>query len=144
MKCPRCDQDLAQLRHRESGAIVDVCRKCNGIWFDAGELDQVLDVSARDLQAPKSDEERATALCPKCYTPMAAFHYPQTLVTVDMCRACHGIWLDGGELQEIATVRLALQQQHRLELYAPVRGIKGALLRFVDAAITRLTKRGSS
>ncbi len=70
---------------------------------------------------------------------MAAFYYPQTLVTVDMCRECRGVWLDGGELEEIGAVRRHLRQEERLERYAPVPGIKGSLLRFIDRAFASLT-----
>ncbi len=71
---------------------------------------------------------------------MAAFHYPQTVATVDMCRDCRGIWLDGGELKEIRTVREALRRKNALEEWAPVPGLKGTLLRFIQVALARLTK----
>jgi len=35
MKCPRCGADLREVRY--SGAIVDVCPECKGMWLDAGE-----------------------------------------------------------------------------------------------------------
>ncbi|MGH7719630.1 MAG: zf-TFIIB domain-containing protein [Gemmatimonadaceae bacterium] len=37
MKCPRDGADLAE---KDLERIkVDVCPKCNGVWFDGGELD---------------------------------------------------------------------------------------------------------
>jgi hypothetical protein len=45
--CPRCS---AQLTEREFQNIhIDVCGKCHGVWFDAGELEMVLHVPRADL-----------------------------------------------------------------------------------------------
>jgi uncharacterized protein len=139
MKCPRCrNVELVQVIPRGSSVVLDACRQCKGIWFDARELDRILDVAAKELVPPGEGQQPPTALCPKCYSPMVAFHYPQTLATVDMCRECRGIWLDGGEFGEIRAVRRKLREQERLEEYAPVPGIKGAMLRFIDAAMAKL------
>lgn len=39
MKCPKCGHDLAE--KDLDGISVDVCGYCEGIFFDAGELDKV-------------------------------------------------------------------------------------------------------
>ncbi|MCP3903530.1 MAG: hypothetical protein GY715_07820, partial [Planctomycetes bacterium] len=46
LHCPRCEADeLTPVRwtgsSRAEGAIVDVCRKCRGVWLDQGELAKV-------------------------------------------------------------------------------------------------------
>ncbi len=41
MQCPRCDGILVETDHEN--ITVDVCSKCSGTWFDAGELAQVVD-----------------------------------------------------------------------------------------------------
>jgi hypothetical protein len=41
MQCPRCDGTLVETDFDE--IKIDVCNKCTGVWFDAGELAQVLD-----------------------------------------------------------------------------------------------------
>lgn len=139
MHCPHCKNDkLVQMTHHSSGVVLDVCKLCKGLWFDAGELDRVLNVAAKDLRPPSREEQPPSALCPKCHRPMATFHYPQTMATIDMCRECQGIWLDAGEFQEIMTVRQALRRKQRLEEWAPVPGIKGIVLRWIDSAIGRL------
>ena len=69
---------------------------------------------------------------------MTAFLYPQTLVTVDMCSTCGGIWLDGREFAEIKAVRKNLRRRSKLEEYAPVPGVKGVLIRFIESAIDHL------
>lgn len=40
-KCPKCDGDLVETDFEN--IKVDVCNKCSGVWFDAGELAQVMD-----------------------------------------------------------------------------------------------------
>jgi acetyl-CoA carboxylase beta subunit len=41
MKCPKCGADL--LTEEYQGIHVDRCTKCDGIWFDAGEVEQLLE-----------------------------------------------------------------------------------------------------
>ena len=41
MDCPRCDGRLLEADYQH--IKVDVCNKCHGVWFDAGELAQVID-----------------------------------------------------------------------------------------------------
>jgi len=40
MKCPKCGMDLHTLK---KGTVeVDTCFNCNGVWLDAGELEQMV------------------------------------------------------------------------------------------------------
>ena len=41
LKCPKCDGTLHETDYEE--VKIDVCDKCSGVWFDAGELAQVID-----------------------------------------------------------------------------------------------------
>ena len=41
MSCPRCDGRLLEADYQH--IKIDVCNKCQGVWFDAGELAQVID-----------------------------------------------------------------------------------------------------
>ena len=47
MKCPKCGHDMAELTLE--GVRLDQCTYCEGIYFDAGELDELM---------AKRDEER--------------------------------------------------------------------------------------
>ena len=40
MRCPKCGQELATIGLH--GVEVDKCGQCDGMWLDAGELEQVL------------------------------------------------------------------------------------------------------
>ncbi len=54
MKCPKCGEDLKEIALQ--GIMVDRCTGCDGIYFDAGELDILLDAQqpAGFLQGLKS------------------------------------------------------------------------------------------
>lgn len=41
MKCPKCGSDLHTIQLK--GLDVDRCPNCNGTWFDAGEMEQLLE-----------------------------------------------------------------------------------------------------
>ncbi|MGE5217484.1 MAG: zf-TFIIB domain-containing protein [Chloroflexota bacterium] len=41
MKCPKCGEDLKERSFQK--ILIDQCSGCNGIWLDAGELEQVAD-----------------------------------------------------------------------------------------------------
>ena len=41
LNCPKCDGTLIETDYE--GIKVDVCNKCSGTWFDAGELVQIVD-----------------------------------------------------------------------------------------------------
>ena len=46
MHCPKCGCDLQSVEkfHVE----LDFCPSCNGVWFDQGELDRVIDLEIDD------------------------------------------------------------------------------------------------
>jgi Uncharacterized protein conserved in bacteria len=41
MHCPKCDGTLMEADYEN--IKIDVCNKCHGVWFDPGELAQVID-----------------------------------------------------------------------------------------------------
>lgn len=41
LQCPKCDGVLQETDYEN--IKIDVCDKCSGVWFDAGELAQVVD-----------------------------------------------------------------------------------------------------
>ncbi|MFO0644961.1 MAG: zf-TFIIB domain-containing protein [Polyangiales bacterium] len=66
-RCPRCQVAFEPFAF-DAATTLDLCPRCNGAWFDAGELAQVLN-TARDLR-DVPDELPAAApdapLCPRC------------------------------------------------------------------------------
>lgn len=39
MRCPKCGMELVELDHKN--LKIDKCSHCEGVWLDAGELDQI-------------------------------------------------------------------------------------------------------
>ena len=46
MQCPRCDGTLVETDFED--IKIDACNKCTGVWFDAGELCQVMDKEEKE------------------------------------------------------------------------------------------------
>jgi Zn-finger nucleic acid-binding protein len=85
---------------------LDYCPECHGVWFDAGELELLLNSwglegTASFLDGILNTEEAATAekkrRCPLCRQKMKKANL-ETQVLVDVCPNGEGIWFDGGEL----------------------------------------------
>jgi Zn-finger nucleic acid-binding protein len=41
MKCPKCGADLNTVDYH--GVQVDRCPECDGVWFDAGEVESLVE-----------------------------------------------------------------------------------------------------
>ena len=55
MKCPIDDTDLAMADRQ--GIEVDYCPKCRGVWLDRGELDKIIERTAAEQPAQRTDEK---------------------------------------------------------------------------------------
>jgi Zn-finger nucleic acid-binding protein len=101
--CPSCG--IALYEHDLHGQKVDKCPECMGIFFDAGELESILNIvrlyqtvqlSEEDIPNVSSSEIERIMICPFDSAKMN----PQKIagITVDICPECSGIWLDKGEI----------------------------------------------
>ncbi len=136
MRCPTCELTIMLDQPVDDpDAIVLRCKTCGGFWFGAGTLTSVLAVAVKGLKVLDTAED-TDLVCPECLKPLYRLTYPQTLVRVDMCGRCDGLWLDAGELKEIKMVRQHLAETGRLSIFAPGPGVKAALLRLIDATIS--------
>jgi Zn-finger nucleic acid-binding protein len=116
MKCPHDGTELST-RTYEAQIEVDECPKCNGMWLDKGELEQVQETIANDYRAelrgiPNSTVEAYKAArgrgpddalkCPKCDDMLhQREHGYCSQIYIDVCQGCRGVWLNAGELQEL-------------------------------------------
>ena len=48
MRCPKCGMQLIELAYDQ--IKIDKCSSCEGIWLDAGELDEIMNDSKGMLQ----------------------------------------------------------------------------------------------
>jgi Zn-finger nucleic acid-binding protein len=93
------------------GIIVDRCVESGGLWFDAGELEQLL-LAGKDSKAsledfigilPTSKPSEVVVLegQPSPITGTAMLRDKVLGITVDRCRDTGGIWLDARELDAL-------------------------------------------
>jgi len=109
MQCPRCPTTLeTYTRHGAANAApiaADMCLSCGGLWLDAGEVKLAYPALAA-LEDRRGDVlsvgemGAGIARCPRC--EMAAIEVPFFDVRLDMCTACHGVWIDGDELEALS------------------------------------------
>ena len=102
MFCPRCGASLKTERYR--GIEVDKCMKCEGIWLDYPELDQLEDTVLDKDEVKGSMITRSAAgelACPVCREPMDQFRYRFNELWLDVCPRDHGFWLDKDEEKRV-------------------------------------------
>ena len=108
--CPKCRLPLVTAKGPEFS--LEVCMRCGGVHFDAGELARLVESGARGLTGVEGlvepDEERLRMMreeqliCPSCTRGMRKYEYAYgSGVKLDRCRECAAIWVDDGELQGI-------------------------------------------
>lgn len=121
MTCPKC---IGRLETIDIGGLeIDKCFICNGLWFDAGELEKALSLNIKKTCKAKFDDKSldgvwmkdAIALnakngfCPVCVDEfMHKSVEEQSGITIDYCKKGHGIWLDGGELWHMRNNRKSI------------------------------------
>ena len=85
-------------------------------YFARLEIRKRLDEQARQAQAlAEAEKKRLKELhyqhCPKCGTPL--HEAAMEGVTVDICPACHGLWLDDGELAKLTEAKAGMLRSLR-------------------------------
>lgn len=113
--CPRCGVPLVPVSVTLEGELeLDRCGECLGLFFDPGELERILNATARGIAtvdrrlisrimegSPSRSHPVGYIRCPVCRGVMNRTRYGEKSgVIVDRCPD-HGIWLDGGELRTL-------------------------------------------
>lgn len=109
MRCPVDKKDMIVVEHEK--IELDYCLQCSGVWFDASELDLLIEALERQgaqitqadlLTAQKANAKEATRKCPHCGTNMnKVWMGKEPRVLIDSCQRGHGLWFDGGELHQV-------------------------------------------
>jgi Zn-finger nucleic acid-binding protein len=119
MKCPHDGTELGRVT--AAGIELDKCHKCDGIWFDHGEMERLRDSDLTDVEqmleqqygdpAYKEGETSGFMRCPRCEDArLQGCHYTfMKPVRIDRCESCFGVWLDKGELEAIIGERRELE-----------------------------------
>lgn len=140
LSCPRCAAPLQVRKYAELD--VDECDLCGGLFLSPSMLDRIVREHDRPegvrLALPKRPYQRETAVqyvrCPRCDGTMNRRNFGRfSGVVVDICRD-HGVWFDGGELNEVVTWieggGLAMARKRELdELEEQARSLRSEQLR---------------
>ena len=109
MRCPTCKNLMIVVEHEN--IELDYSPDCGGVWFDAGELELLLDSLQLDqstlsldsiLTAPEVVSKEKKRKCPICGQKMkkaTVGHDPEVLI--DACPRGDGLWFDKGEVGQI-------------------------------------------
>jgi PAT family beta-lactamase induction signal transducer AmpG len=108
MRCPKCRADMEQIDYE--GTEIDRCTICNGIWFDAGEIDVLKGKQAAaaidtgDAETGRQSNAKTSYQCPRCSGAMVTVVDPiKTHIHYETCSSCHGSYLDAGELSDLSS-----------------------------------------
>ena len=55
MPCPVCNVPLVMSDRQ--GVEIDYCPQCRGVWLDRGELDKIIERSAREVAPPPQPQQ---------------------------------------------------------------------------------------
>ena len=107
MICPACREEMIVLEYKK--IELDICAQCDGVWFDAEELSLLLETLHLDVdelgQAPAEKTTEVVRRCPDCRKKMKKIVIgPGDGVMIDRCTKGHGLWFDGGELDDVVNV----------------------------------------
>jgi Zn-finger nucleic acid-binding protein len=107
MRCPKCRADMEVIDYE--GTEIDRCTICNGIWFDAGEIEQLQNTKAAraiDIGNQKVAKRLNTIEdydCPRCSGHMEKMVQPdQRHIWFETCRDCNGSFFDAGEFKDLS------------------------------------------
>ena len=105
--CPNCR--LAMVEYAHAGVLLDLCQKCHGLWFDAGELRKVEDITQF---TGGEDRSRPSRPCARCSGRL----HERLLgsggdLRIDECGRCGGVFLDAGELRRIRSMKAQRRRQ---------------------------------
>ena len=107
IRCPKCRADMEQVVHE--GVEVDRCRHCQGLWFDAGEIEQLKNRTAAaaldtgDVDTGRQHNDARDYDCPRCGGFMErTADARQPHIAFETCRDCRGAFLDAGEFRDLA------------------------------------------
>lgn len=109
MKCPACNSLMIVVEHEK--IELDYCVSCSGVWFDAEELELLLETMELEetglsldniLTSPEAKSVEKKRKCPICGKKMKKAtlgHEPE--VIIDACSWGDGLWFDSGEVGQL-------------------------------------------
>jgi len=115
MDCAACGKPMIVVEHEK--IELDYCMDCSGVWFDAGEIELLLEKMQLELtglealhltgEVESAEKKRRCPICHKKMKKVALGHEP--VIMIDACPDGDGLWFDSGEVGQVVT-HLAAQQ----------------------------------
>ena len=112
MICPVDRKDMFVVEYKQ--IELDYCHSCKGVWFDAGELDLLLEAAGLKhvrqtlgdvLRLPEAHTSEKKRRCPICNINMKKVKIGgETGVMIDACIRHDGLWFDGGEVADLIKI----------------------------------------
>lgn len=106
MQCPKCDADMERVIFES--VEVDRCTRCQGLWFDASEREDLLKKrGAESIDTGNADEGREMNRidrinCPRCHVRMVKMvDARQHHIWYEGCAMCGGSFMDAGEFRDL-------------------------------------------
>ena len=109
MICPTCKSDMIVVEHNKTE--LDYCTNCQGVWFDSGELELLLESMSLEspdlflsniLDSAKAESSEEKRKCPICRRDMKKTTIGQeSHILIDVCQQGDGLWFDGGEVGQL-------------------------------------------
>lgn len=126
-RCPACQ--IVMLNLTVGSSDIEECRNCGGFWLDDKEIDRIAKIAElphnllsrypTELEAKKfAPGQRSCPVCPDA----KLVNVPYLGVPVEMCRACHGFWLEHGALRRVIRAKHSpdrLSQAHQQKWRCP-------------------------
>lgn len=96
MDCPKCIGKLEE----KTGELESVIEADSKDRHDLDDLDDE-ELDGKELQSENLDLNHREGKCPRCADGTVLKPEKYNLILADVCPKDHGIWLDGGEIQEL-------------------------------------------
>lgn len=113
VRCPRCDEGMGAFirrAHAAGSGTADVraamCDQCGGVWLDGNAVTKAYPAfhglvdRVAGAAEPEVEGSPPIAMCPRCKGMTQAFGFFD--LVLDVCVDCHGLWVDGNELEDLA------------------------------------------
>jgi Zn-finger nucleic acid-binding protein len=115
LACPACG-DLLEARVL-SGATVDTCVKCRGLWVDwyDGDLLSIVNETAPLSFRSPVEINRALAKCPRCTQPLMPESFAGTIVLL-RCSDCAGCFVPRASFTPLLELDLPAHSRHGADL----------------------------
>lgn len=109
MICPACKHPMLVVEYQK--IELDYCGNCQGVWFDAGELELLLGAAGINetkpiltdlIKSPPASTREKKHKCPICRHDMKKVNITGTeQIIIDICSREDGVWFDGGEVDHL-------------------------------------------